>query len=60
MSVERKGMKLSEWRRRNTWLSRLRTLEVWFADIWIVISSWILGEISKFDALIIRPSKVRE
>ena len=33
-------------------------LDVWFADVGIVVVSWILSEVSKFDALVVRPNEV--
>ena len=44
-----------------TWrFSRLGTLDIWFADVGIVVGSWILREISEFDALVVGPSEVEE
>jgi hypothetical protein len=36
------------------------TLDIWLADIGIMVGSWILSEVSEFDALVVGPSEAKE
>ena len=44
-------------RKSTPWLCGLGIVDIWYADVGVVVGSWILGHVSKLDGLVVGPSR---